>query len=121
MVAKTGKKWLVLVICKDSTHRGVGFDLGTLHGYFSHKNFWLNLNFAPEHQIKLVLNCIALVKRASCLQCIEWKISEMYPGYMLLKIFNFFTEIHCKNLSSVVNQLIFLSSFTGCPKKTPDV
>ena len=34
----------------------VGFDLGTLHGYFFHQNFWPNLNFPLEYQIKLVLN-----------------------------------------------------------------
>ena len=32
----------------------VGFDLGTLHGYFFHKDFWPNLNFPLEYQIKLV-------------------------------------------------------------------
>ena len=34
----------------------VGFDLGTLHGYFFHQDFWPNLNFPLESQIKLVLN-----------------------------------------------------------------
>ena len=34
----------------------VGFDLGTLHGYFFHQDIWPNLNFALEYQIKLVLN-----------------------------------------------------------------
>ena len=33
----------------------VGFDLGTLHGYFFHQDFWPNLNFPLEYQIKLVL------------------------------------------------------------------
>ena len=33
----------------------VGFHLGTLHGYFFHKEFWPNLNFLLEYQIKLVL------------------------------------------------------------------
>ena len=33
----------------------VGFRLGTLHGYFFHKDFWPNLNFLLEYQIKLVL------------------------------------------------------------------
>ena len=33
----------------------VGFDLGTLHGYFSHQDFWPNLNFPLEYQIKLVV------------------------------------------------------------------
>ena len=33
----------------------VGFDLGTLYGYFSHQDFWPNLNFPLEYQIKLVL------------------------------------------------------------------
>ena len=33
----------------------VSFDLGTLHGYFSHQDFWPNLNFPLEYQIKLVL------------------------------------------------------------------
>ena len=35
----------------------VGFHLGTLHGYFFHKDFWPNLNFPLEYQIKLVLIC----------------------------------------------------------------
>ena len=34
----------------------VGFHLGTLHGHFSHLDFWPNLNFLLEDQIKLVLN-----------------------------------------------------------------
>ena len=29
--------------------------LSTLHGYFFHKDFWPNLNFLLEDQIKLVL------------------------------------------------------------------
>ena len=33
----------------------VGFDLGTLHGYFFHQDFWPNLNFPLKYQIKLVL------------------------------------------------------------------
>ena len=33
----------------------VGFDLFTLHGYFFHQDFWPNLNFPLEYQIKLVL------------------------------------------------------------------
>ena len=33
----------------------VGFDLGTLHGYFFHRDVWANLNFPLEHQVKLVL------------------------------------------------------------------
>ena len=33
----------------------VGFDLGTLHGYFFPQDFWPNLNFPLEYQIKLVL------------------------------------------------------------------
>ena len=33
----------------------VGFDLGTLHGYFFHQDFWPNLNFPLEYQVKLVL------------------------------------------------------------------
>ena len=33
----------------------VGFYLGTLHGYFFHKDFWPNMNFPLEYQIKLVL------------------------------------------------------------------
>ena len=38
----------------------VGFHLGTLHGYFFHQDFWPNLNFLLEYQIKLVL--IALLR-----------------------------------------------------------
>ena len=34
-----------------------GFHLGTLHGYFFHQDFWLNLDFLLEYQIKLVLIC----------------------------------------------------------------
>ena len=33
----------------------MGFHLGTLHGYFFHKDFWPNLNFPLEYQIKLAL------------------------------------------------------------------
>ena len=34
----------------------VGSHLGTLHGYVFHQDFWPNLNFQLEYQIKLVLN-----------------------------------------------------------------
>ena len=34
----------------------VGFRLGTLHGYVFHQDFWPNLNFQLEYQMKLVLN-----------------------------------------------------------------
>ena len=33
----------------------VGFHFGTLHGYVFHQDFWPNLNFHLEYQIKLVL------------------------------------------------------------------
>ena len=33
----------------------VGFGLGTLHCSFFHKDFWPNLNFLLECQIKVVL------------------------------------------------------------------
>ena len=33
----------------------VGFHLGTLHGYLFHQDFWPNLNFPLEYQIKPVL------------------------------------------------------------------
>ena len=42
----------IAVIC-------VGFHLGTLHGYFFHKDFSPNLNFPLEYQIRLVLSCYA--------------------------------------------------------------
>ena len=32
----------------------VVFHLGTLHGYFFHQDFWPNLNFPLEYQIKRV-------------------------------------------------------------------
>ena len=35
----------------------VGFHPGTMHGYFFHQDFWPNLNFPLEYQIKLVLIC----------------------------------------------------------------
>ena len=35
---------------------GVGFQLGTLHGYLFHQNFCSNLDFPLEYQEKLVLN-----------------------------------------------------------------
>ena len=35
----------------------VGFHLGRLHGYFFHQDFWPNMNFPLEYQIKLVLIC----------------------------------------------------------------
>ena len=44
-------------------------------------------------------------------KCIGWKISDMNPGDMLLKNLNIITEKHCKNISFVGDQLIFLSSF----------
>ena len=33
----------------------MGCHLGTLHGYFFHQDFWPNLNFLLEDQIKVVL------------------------------------------------------------------
>ena len=45
----------------------VGFDLGTLHGYFFHQDFWPNLNFQLEHQVKLILIFIQQ-------ECISMKI-----------------------------------------------
>ena len=36
----------------------VGFHLGRLLGYFFHQDFWPNLNFPLECQIKLVLMSI---------------------------------------------------------------
>ena len=39
----------------------VGFHLGTLHGYFFHQDFWPNLNFLLEDQIKLVLTRMLFV------------------------------------------------------------
>ena len=38
----------------------VGFHLGTLHGHFFHQDFWPNLNFLLEDQIKLVLSITAV-------------------------------------------------------------
>ena len=39
-----------------------GFHLGTLHGYFFHKDFWPNLNFPLEYQIKRVLIVCKILK-----------------------------------------------------------
>ena len=39
----------------------VGFHLGTLHGYFFHQDFWPNLNFPLEYQIKLVLILLSFI------------------------------------------------------------
>ena len=33
----------------------VDFHFGTLHGYVFHQDFWPNLNFQLEYQIKLIL------------------------------------------------------------------
>ena len=33
----------------------MGFRLGALHSYFSHGDFWPNLNLTLEYQTKLVL------------------------------------------------------------------
>ena len=35
----------------------VGFHLGTLYDHFFHQDFWPNLDFLLEYQIKLVLIC----------------------------------------------------------------
>ena len=43
----------------------VGFHFGTLHGYVFHQDFWPNLNFQLEYQIKLVLKSRAAPKMAS--------------------------------------------------------
>ena len=44
---------------------GVGFHLGTLHGYFFYQDFWPNLNFPLEYQVKLVLIPFKLIANAS--------------------------------------------------------
>ena len=36
----------------------MGFHLGTLHGYFFLQDFWPNLNFLLEDQIRLVLESV---------------------------------------------------------------
>ena len=36
----------------------VGFHLGTLHGQFFYQDYWPNLNFPLEYQIKLVLTVL---------------------------------------------------------------
>ena len=42
----------------------VGFHLGTLHGYFFQKDFWPNLNFPLEYQIKRdLISCSGIFKR----------------------------------------------------------
>ena len=46
----------------------VGFDLGTLHGYFLHQDLRPNLNFPHEYQIKLVLRCFIDIKIVTSLQ-----------------------------------------------------
>ena len=43
----------------------VGFDLGILHGYFFHQDFWPNLNFPLEYQIKLFLSSTLLIVNPS--------------------------------------------------------
>ena len=43
-----------------------------------------------------------------CLRCVGLEISDMYPGDMLLKNLNMIIEMHCKNLSFMGSQLIFL-------------
>ena len=40
----------------------VGFDLGTLHGYFFQQDFWPNFIFPLEYQIKLVLMLQTILK-----------------------------------------------------------
>ena len=45
----------------------VGFYLGTLHGYVFHQDFWPNLNFQLEYQIKLVLISCYMVLWIKCL------------------------------------------------------
>ena len=46
---------LVLLIFTRIAILCVGFHLGTLHGYVFNQDFWPNLNFHLEYQIKLVL------------------------------------------------------------------
>ena len=52
---KLGENCQLWSFCEDSKPCA-SFHLGTLHGYFFHWDFWPNLNFLLEHQIKLVLN-----------------------------------------------------------------
>ena len=55
----------------------VGFHLGTLHGYSFHKDFWPNLNFPLEYQIKLVLKCL------SKLCALNFQIAAVYQIFLL--------------------------------------
>ena len=41
----------------------VVFHLGTLHGYFFHQDFWPDLDFPLEYQIKRVLNSKIVIKQ----------------------------------------------------------
>ena len=56
----------------------VGFDLGTLHGYFFQQDFWPNLNFPLEYQIKLVLTAMLLYP------CYSSSMEGWYDMAMLL-------------------------------------
>ena len=55
----------------------VGFHLGTLHGYVFHQDFWPNLNFQLEYQIKLVLSVFVLDNNSAvCSNQISWLVKN---------------------------------------------
>ena len=64
----------------------VGFHLGTLHGYFFHQDFWPNLNFLLECQLKLVLRIHVLYyvnqdgKSSTCSYATHVTQSQIYAA-----------------------------------------
>ena len=68
----------IVVIC-------VGFHLGTSHGYFFHKDFWPNLNFPLEYQIKLVLICMRVYSVISIQFCYSFN-AQTYSKFIQIYI-----------------------------------
>ena len=71
----------------------VGFHLGTFHCYCFHQDFWPNLNFPLEYQIKLVLITIPVSLQVTCFLSLNFIISlhlSLATGSYLTPCFNFF-------------------------------
>ena len=78
----------------------VGFDLGTLYGYSFHQDFWSNMNFPLECQIKLVLTSkknLPLTSEVSKIQ--YFSIGFQLVHFRIKHFLSWITHIPCFDTS----------------------
>ena len=64
----------------------MGFHPGTSHSYFFNSDFWPNLNFLLEHQIKLVL-----------ISCLPTNLDMLLGGAIIMDLF--FYSVYAESTS----------------------